>query len=457
MPRKRARELDTGDPRPRTVTIQLPRFHPGQLEVLNSPARYRVVVCGRRWGKTALGVFICLMAALRGKRVWWVAPFFATALIGWRMLKRFVRQLPDELVPDISESEHTITFPWTGGSVTIKSAHDPDSLRGEGLDGLVMDEAPLCKQAAWTEVLRPMLLLSGGWAVFMGTPRGRNWFADLFDRAGTRSNWARWQLPTSNNPMVPEAELLEALEDMGAVVFAQEHGAQFLDAIGTVFRQDSFRYFHVDLDAYEPHYHLLDGGRRRSFRYSDLDVYATCDPALSLKQTADYTAIGVFGMTSQTDMLVLDMQRFRAEHSDVVAALRRTEQRWPHLSYIGVDRNSIGLGIIQDAINAGVNVQELPNKGDKVQRAHPVANRMIHGKVWLDSAMPTLREFETELLAFPTGAHDDMVDALAYADAHRREATTGGVRLLETEERLGGDRGWRSVDDGAPAGGMRWL
>lgn len=420
-----------------SISIQLPEFHPGQREVLDSPARFKVVVCGRRWGKTALGVLICLVAMLKGERVWWVAPIYPTAKIGWRMLKRFANQIPRTVRIVTSESDMTISCPLTGGSVTIKSAHDPDSLRGEGLDGVVLDEAAYAKRVAWTEVLRPMLIDTGGWAVFMSTPAGLNWFEELWRRAKTRPGWAAFQKPTSDNPRIPASELDEALEDMGPEVFAQEHGAEFVASMGKLFKSESLHYFQVELDAGMPLYHLIQPGKKhRVYAYTDLRVFATCDPASSLKEKADYTAIGVFGVTPDSDLLVLEMIRARFEHTDLVSMLSTTELRW-RPDFIGVEEKNMGLGILQDAIRAGVNVQPLTPKGDKSARARPVAVRMDNGKVWLDAEAPWLRAFELELLAFPPskGGHDDQVDCLSYADEVRRANLGGTVRVLEAEER----------------------
>jgi predicted phage terminase large subunit-like protein len=421
------------------INISLPPLHPHQRTVLEHPARFKVLAAGRRWGKTALGVLLCVMGALRGETVWWVSPIYQTSEIGWRQLKRFARQFPRTLRVVISESTRTLYIPLTGGYVAVKSAHDPDSLRGEGLGGFVMDEAAYVKREAWTAVLRPMLIDTGGWGVFISTPAGRNWFADLYDRALARPDWMAWQRPTSDNPRVSDQELADAAEDMGIELYAQEHEAQFLDAIGTVFRSEHFRYFHVELEG-EPIYHLIDPRRRsRTWRWSDLDVWSTCDPALSLKQSADYTVIGTFAMTPEEDMLVLDVQRFRAEHPDIIDELATVEALW-HPTYIGVDRQAHGLAIIQDAIRRGINVEPLENKGDKVARARPVSIRMRGGKVWFDAEASWLRALEVELCAFPKGKHDDQVDVLAYADRHRVLSIGASVRVLERETDLGWSR-----------------
>jgi predicted phage terminase large subunit-like protein len=177
------------------------------------------------------GFFI---GAINGGNIWWVTSTFPTATNIWRQLKR----ASQSIWTDKSEIERRIEYPG-GGSVTVKSADNPDSLVGEGLDGLVFDEAAISQEIAWKVSLRPALTDKRGWAVFISTPRGHNWFKELFDNAVT-AGWERWQCPTSQNPKIPAAELEEARLDMGERAFAQEHEAQFIDAEGTEF---SYEYF----------------------------------------------------------------------------------------------------------------------------------------------------------------------------------------------------------------------
>lgn len=141
---------------------------------------------------------------------------------------------------DKSEQEHRIEF-RNGGCVTVRSADNPDSLRGEGLDGVVIDEAAFLSEACWREALRPALADKQGWCMMISTPNGYNWFKDLFDQAATDGAWARWQRPSSENPLIPADELEQAMRDMGLRAFAQEHLAQFTDVEGAEF---SGAYFH---------------------------------------------------------------------------------------------------------------------------------------------------------------------------------------------------------------------
>ena len=195
----------------------LPKPHPSQQRILNHPARFKVLVCGRRWGKTVLGVCACVLTAAKGGRTWWVAPTFPIAQEGWRMSLRVCRDLPGV---QILESERLINFPG-GGSLQVKSTSHPESLRGVGLDGLVLDEAAFVNEDAWTEALRPTLTDRRGWAIFISTPHGPNWFKELYEFAHTAESWATWQLPTSDNPHIDAAEIALAKAQSHPATFAQ--------------------------------------------------------------------------------------------------------------------------------------------------------------------------------------------------------------------------------------------
>ncbi len=213
-----------------------------QRPVLNDAARFKVVICGRRWGKTALGLMSTVFGhgrgvrrgAINGGNVWWVAPDYPTADAIWRDLCRLCK--PVQTKRDVVGRR--IELPG-GGSVTVKSAHMPDSLVGVGLDGVVIDEAAKVHEDAWYRSLRPTLSDTGGWAIFIGTPNGYNWLHKVFEHAGTEPGWARWQLPTSQNPLVPASELAAAKRDSPAF-FGQEYLAQFTSVEGAEFPSEWF-------------------------------------------------------------------------------------------------------------------------------------------------------------------------------------------------------------------------
>ncbi len=206
----------------RVVTLAL-SLHSLQAQVANSPARFKVVVNGRRWGKTRLGAYIAIRDALKGKRIWWVAPILDTAKIAWRLIKTLVRKIPGALI-----REKVFFFPG-GGEIWFKSADNPDSLRGEGIDGLVLDEADYIPSGTWSKILRPMLADRKGWAFFISTPREENgWFHELYKRGQADGEvWASWSYPSETNPYLDPKEIEQAREEMSELEFLQEFMALF--------------------------------------------------------------------------------------------------------------------------------------------------------------------------------------------------------------------------------------
>src|SRR5215469_12759294 len=197
------------------LTVLLPMELDHQVPVLRHPARMKVVACGRRWGKTALGLMAVIdghgpilpterplyKGAWDGGKIWWVVPDYPTAQEIWRDLLHATRM--GRLTKN--EVERRIDL-HSGGSVTVKSAHDPEVLVAVGLDGVVVDEAAKLDSRAW-DFLRPTLADRQGWCIFISTPKGYNWFYDRFEAARDMPGWARWQEPTSKNPLITPEEL----------------------------------------------------------------------------------------------------------------------------------------------------------------------------------------------------------------------------------------------------------
>jgi len=383
-----------------------PGFHPDQAEVARSKARFRVLAAGRRWGKSRLGVWECLRVASEGGRAWWVAPTYPLANEGWRPLRIMGRQWPGAVVREVDKE---VVLPG-GGMVQVRSADEPHRLRGAGLDFVVIDEAAFCRQETWTEALRPALTDRLGRALLISTPKGRNWFADMFDR-GMRDGWARWQFPTTSNPFIPEGEVEAAALELPSLVWRQEYLAEFVEAQGARYNADWFRY-------YTPT--MRDGVLR--FQLGDVEVdsrkcqrFCTVDLAASLKTSADWTVILSCAATRDT-LIVLDLVRRRMEGPDIVPAVEDQMGRWD-LKVAHIEATGFQLALVQEARRAGLPVKELRADRDKVARSLPLEARMEHGSVWFPRDAAWLPELERELLAFPVGEHDDQVDALAYAAA----------------------------------------
>ena len=217
------------------MTVRFRMLHPGQAQVRDSRARFKVVACGRRWGKTELGKTALLETAIaQKKRGWWLAPTAMMASQVWRDLKASVVRLPGAT---ISEGERRIDIAG-GGMIAVRSAHHPDNLRGEGLDLAVLDEAAFMAPRVWPEIVRPMLTATRGGALFLSTPFGRNWFWDQF-RLGLDdavAEWQSFQFSTASNPLIEAGELESIRRETTELVWQTEYQAQFRDDSGQVFR-----------------------------------------------------------------------------------------------------------------------------------------------------------------------------------------------------------------------------
>ena len=197
-----------------------------QRLIADSPLRFRVAVCGRRFGKTHLALReLAKFARLPDQRVWYVAPSYRMARqILWKKLKK--KLISINWVKKINETELMIEL-VNGSEICLKGADNYDSLRGVGLNFLVVDEAADIDSAAWYEVLRPTLSDTGGAALFLGTPKGYNWFKDLYDAGKTKKDWISFQFTTLDGGNVPAEEVEQARIDLDARTFAQEFLATF--------------------------------------------------------------------------------------------------------------------------------------------------------------------------------------------------------------------------------------
>jgi len=169
---------------------------------------------------------------------WWVSPLYKEL----QPISRIIRQwTPRGFIEKKLEQLEIIRFIRlvNGAEIWFHSADTEDALRGSGLDGLVIDEAPQVKQQRWEEELRPSLMDKQGWAIFIGTPKGRNWFHQLYIKGQDRAanpEWESWQMPSSVNPWLDPSEIEAAKQGLPELVYRQEILAQFLEGEGTVFR-----------------------------------------------------------------------------------------------------------------------------------------------------------------------------------------------------------------------------
>lgn len=381
--------------------LRPPTLHPRQAEIARHPARYKVLVCGRRWGKTRLGAWLALRTATGGKRVWWVAPTYAQASIAWRLVRPMAMQLPGAYAREV---DRVVLLPG-GGEIWFKSSDQRDNLRGEGMDLLVMDEADFQPVEVWEQVLRPALADRKGAAFFVSTPNVENgWFHDLYRRGERHEpDWASWSFPSETNPFLDPAEIATARAQVPDIVARREFGAEFVSAGGA---------------------RVNAAWLRRGTPPDGLAVVMGVDLAISTKQDADYTAAVVMGRDESTGCVwVLDAQRTRASFHQVLEFVGRLAHTWSPTT-VAIEQVQFQAAVIQELLRTtALPVEGVRPDKDKLTRFQPLEARYEQGLVWhADTLAP---DFERELLSFPVGAHDDLVDAAAYAWS--RLADAGGA------------------------------
>ncbi len=190
------------------------------------------MVCHRRAGKTVACVADLVLDALHTKKVdarfAYVAPQYNQAKdVAWMYVKRLTADIRGV---ELNESELRADFP-NGARVRLYGADNPDRLRGIYLDGCILDEFADMRPSVWGEIIRPMLMDRQGWASFIGTPKGRNEFFRIYDRARTDPQWFALMLRASESGLISDAELESARKELTPEQFEQELECSFEAAI----------------------------------------------------------------------------------------------------------------------------------------------------------------------------------------------------------------------------------
>lgn len=384
-----------------TVELTLPRLYPLQREIMDSPAKRKVVCAGRRGGKTILAAYMAIDALLHGKRVLLSSTSQDQADVFWEYIVDWLAPLLT--TPHLYKNEVKRIVKLGQGQIQVKTGRHPDALRGGMADLLVLDECAYLDPDAWRKVGAPMLADNEGTAVFISSPARRNWFFELYQQAvsDTSGRWAAWHFTTHANPHLPQAALEALIADMTEQDYAQEVLAQFLEGQGAVFRYVTER---CTADRRAPYHGRFVAG-------------------LDWAMQSDYTALIVMDAVTHT---VVDMDRFNG----VDWALQRGRVRAMHdkwqLSEIIAESNSIG----------GPNIEALQREGLPVRAFEtttasksPLIESLVlafdRGEVTALNdpvLVGELMAYERTVTATgrsqysaPEGLHDDTVMALALA------------------------------------------
>jgi hypothetical protein len=378
--------------------------HPAQGEIMASDARFRVIACGRRFGKTTLAAretaqYLGQPEAL----VWWVAPTYDEADRGFDAV---TAALPDPLIADTTESWPKAVDVVNGARIEFRSTERQNSNRGEGLDLLVLDEADDIRDAAWTEDLRPSLSDTLGDMIAISTPMRKGWFYRWWQRGQSPDypDVASWRFPTSANPHIPASEIEAAKTELPGHAFEQEYEAEFKDETGGVF---------TDLD---------DTLFTREYDCDNYDGDTPYRHGWDLARHEDYL-VGIV-LDAAGDVVHFDRAR-GLSWPQIQSRIEAAVEQYPGTVGIDASRDN---KLVADLAAAGVNI--VPIKFTRERKQDLVENLAAAHEAGEVTA-PDIGQLRHELEIFeyevtpagntkyhaPEGFFDDCVDALAMANA----------------------------------------
>jgi predicted phage terminase large subunit-like protein len=374
------------------IRLVLPRPHEAQQVILKEAKRYNVLACGRRFGKTTLGGNLLSDPILKDALPCaWFAPTYRLLEEAYNDHKRIYQPVIRRAVQTPAPRIELIT----GAAIDYWTLDDPSTVaRGRKYKRVIIDEAAMARhlEQAWTEAIRPTLTDYKGDAFFLSTPKGSNYFKTLYGMAGQDDDWMAWQMPTTANPCIDPTEVDKAGESLPSIAFRQEYLAEFVDAAGARIKREWLRYGDCP---------------------EGLPTYIGVDLAISTKTESDYTAAVVVSRADDGTIYVRDVSRIRADFAGVLRFIEAMANKWqPQL--IGIEQVQYQAAVVQELLRR----TKLPIRGirpdrDKVTRFAPLEARYEQSQVMHCQGLPAY--FEDELLSFPVGRHDDVVDALAYA------------------------------------------
>ena len=377
---------------------------PWQQTVFSDKTRFKVVAAGRRCGKSRLAATALIIEGLRcpaGSAVMYVAPTNGQARqIIWDVLLEIGR----EVISSSHINNQDITL-INGAKIYVRGADRPDTLRGVSLTFVVLDEVADIKPEAWEQVIRAALSDKKGRGLFIGTPKGRNWFYDMYKLGLEEEDpeWKSWHFTTADNPLIDPKEIENAKKTMSTFAFNQEYKASFNNAGADVFKEEWLKY------GVEPEYG---------------SYYIACDlagfeevarAAANAKIKLDESAIAVVKVTDDGVWFVKEIIHGRWDIQETATKLLMAIRDYRPLA-VGIERGALKNAVmpyLMDMMrknNTFAHIQDLTHgnkkKADRIIWA--LQGRFEHGRIVLNSE-EDWDEFIDQLLLFPSkGVHDDL-------------------------------------------------
>ncbi len=406
------------------ITIRLPKLHDAQREIvgegLHTAPRYRIVLCGRRFGKTTLALSELPKQALRnnGRSYAYLAPTYKYLTPVWDQL---CRTLAPVVVRKL-ENQHRLVL-INGSTIECWSLDNEDAARGRGYAGVIIDEPALVKRLedAWIAI-RPTLSKDRGWILFTGTPSGRGFFYELYLRGLSEPNWRSYHYPTSANPYITPEEIEEARLMMPERLFRQEYLAEWIDDAGGVFRGvQKISVLHPRPHSSAPDHRYIAG--------------------VDLARKEDFTVVSVFDADTREQVY---LERFNQLSWNVqVGRLARIAADY-QLETIAYDATGVGDAVGELISNQLLSTRVLPvlfSANTKGEMLENLAVAIERGELKLldDVQQRTeLQAYQMDKLpsgryrySAPSGFYDDCVSALALAWHVMRPSSFHDFVILE--------------------------
>ncbi len=416
-------------------------------------SRFRHLVAGRRGGKTLSAAWEVLFYALhpatfhldahgedddRPLHIWVLTKDYPVGRTAWRVFEDCMRRAGLKLGTDYKRNLGEKFFEFTNGTfVEFKTADDPQSLRGAGLDLLWIDEAAFIdNEDAWT-VVRPALSDKSGIVITTTTPHGKNWFyreffKDEAKETGLNGYVEYWSI---QNPYFPREEWEIVKRDYHPLLFKQEFKASFDSMAGKELQGDWLQYYEWD-----------DLPRDPDTKKWKLKLFMGVDPAISLSDKADRFAMALVGISDNGQAYLIDQYADRIPFPEQITKILSWYSNWRDkgLELIGVESNAFQAAIEQQLATIGPVMPIIPiiSKGKKSERIMRMSNLFRIGKVKIRRDH---RDFIEEWIDYDTtlkNPEDDCLDAVEIT-----LGTAGTLLPMMPSKDLDPDRPWGSVDE----------
>mgnify|MGYP000600161974 CR=1 FL=1 len=388
-----------------TIEINLPKPHAAQRAVLDSPARFRVMMCGRRFGKSLISQNISIENGLANKKVAYITP---TYQLGKTFFQEICKILPEKVYKK-NETDLTINF-ITGGQIRFFTGERLDALRGLKFHLVIIDEASYIAnlEDGWLNSIRPTLTDYKGLAIFLSTPRGKNFFYSLYMKGG-EPDWEAFKFTTYDNPHIDPSEVDAAKFQLPNVVFEQEYMANPMENAANPFGSE-----HINS--------CVKDGITGKAEYYGID----------LAKSVDWTVIIGLDKLGQ----VVHFERFQKDWMQTKETILRLPKNLP----IMIDSTGVGDAIVEELQKKFTQMHGFKfTSTSKQQLLEALANSIQTKTI----SYPTgLIKEELEIFEYtftptgvrysaPTGFHDDCVIALALANKCKIDhRLTGKYRVV---------------------------